>query len=112
MGIVVVGQYQIDGFGGPWDALWVVPCLWLTDGKDPPPPPRPRGRAGRQPQSLLAPVAALPPGGPRGPPSVDAGSALRFSAEMTPVTCDADLGFAQVTPATQGGGCSPPPPDY
>mmetsp|Transcript_10055 Transcript_10055/g.17019 ORF Transcript_10055/g.17019 Transcript_10055/m.17019 type:complete len:105 (-) Transcript_10055:181-495(-) len=22
---------------------------------------------------------------------------------MTPVTCDADLGFAQVTPATQGG---------
>ena len=42
MGIVVVGQYQIDGFGGPWDTLWVVPCLWLTDGKDPPPPPPPR----------------------------------------------------------------------
>ena len=29
---------------------------------------------------------------------------LKFSVEMTPVACDADLGFAQVTPATWGGG--------
>uniref|UniRef100_A0A7S4G6P4 Uncharacterized protein n=1 Tax=Eutreptiella gymnastica TaxID=73025 RepID=A0A7S4G6P4_9EUGL len=42
-------------------------------------------------------------GDPDGPPSVGTGSALKFSVEMTPVTCDADLGFAQVTPATQGG---------
>ena len=27
---------------------------------------------------------------------------LKFSVEMTPVACDADLGFAQVTPAARG----------
>jgi len=42
-------------------------------------------RAGRQPQSLLTPVAASPQGGARGPPSVDSGSALKFSVEMTPL---------------------------
>ena len=42
-------------------------------------------------------------GDPDGPLSLGTGSALKFSVEMTPVTCDADLGFAQVTPAAQGG---------
>ena len=60
-------------------------------------------RAGRQPQALLTPMAVSSHGDPDGPPSVGTGSALKFSVEMTPVTCDADLGFAQVTPATQGG---------
>ena len=54
-------------------------------------------------QILLTPIAVSLHGDPDGPPSVGTGSALKFSAEMTPVTCDADLGFAQVTPATQGG---------
>ena len=60
-------------------------------------------RAGRQPQILLTPIAVSPLGDPDGPPSVSTGSALKFSVELTPVTCDADLGFAQVTPAAQGG---------
>ena len=34
---------------------------------------------------------------------MDVSSVLRFSVEMTPVTCDADLTFSQVTPAAQGG---------
>ena len=48
-------------------------------------------------------MAVSPHGDLDGPPSVGTGSALKFSVEMTPVTCDADLGFAQVTLATQGG---------
>ena len=60
-------------------------------------------RAGRQPQILLTPIAVSPIGAPDGPPSVSTGSALKFSVELTPLTCDADLGFAQVTPAAQGG---------
>ena len=60
-------------------------------------------RAGRQPQALLTPIVISPIGAPDRPPSMGASSALKFRVEMTPVTCDADLGFAQVTPATRGG---------
>ena len=34
---------------------------------------------------------------------LDAGSIVKYSVEMTPVACDADLAFSQVTPASQGG---------
>ena len=60
-------------------------------------------RVSRQPQVLLTPIAVSPTGAPDRPPSIGAGSALKFSVEMTPVTCDADLGFAQLTPAAHGG---------
>ena len=50
-------------------------------------------RAGRKPQALLTPMAVSPHGDPNGPPSVGTGSTLRFSVEMTLVTCNADLGL-------------------
>ena len=34
---------------------------------------------------------------------MDTGFVPKYSVEMTPVTCDADLAFSQVTPAAQGG---------
>ena len=60
-------------------------------------------KAGRQPQVLLTPIVISPIGAPDRPPSIGTGSMLKFSVEMTPVACDADLGFAQVTPAARGG---------
>ena len=35
---------------------------------------------------------------------------IKFSVEMTPVTCDADLRFSQVTPASRGTGGGLPSP--
>ena len=35
---------------------------------------------------------------------------MKFSVEMTPTVCEADLGFAQVTPAARGGGGVLPSP--
>ena len=64
--------------------------------------------AGRQPHVLLTPIVISPIGAPDRPPSIGAGSMLKFSVEMTPVVCDADLGFAQVTPATRGGAAALP----
>ena len=63
-------------------------------------------KAGRQPQVLLTPIVVSPSviGVPDRPPSISTGSALKFSVELTPVACDADLGFARVTPAARGGG--------
>ena len=66
-------------------------------------------RATRQPQVLLTPVAALLPGDLRQSPPVDSASAMKFGIEMTPTDCEADLGFAQATPAARGGGYSPLP---
>ena len=60
-------------------------------------------RAGKEPHVLLTPIVVSPIGVPDRPPSIGTGSALKFSVELTPVACDADLGFAQVTPAAQGG---------
>ena len=34
---------------------------------------------------------------------MDTGSAIKHSVELTPVACDADLSFSQVTPASGGG---------
>ena len=65
-------------------------------------------RAGRQPHVLLTLVAAPLPGDPRQSPLVDSASAVKFSIEMTPMVCEADLGFAQVTPAARGGGAPLP----
>ena len=51
-------------------------------------------RAGRQPQVLLTPVAAPLSGDlPQSPP-VDSAPAMKFSIEMTPMVCEADMGFA------------------
>ena len=60
-------------------------------------------RAGRRPHVLLTPVAAPLPGDPRQSPPFDSASAMKFSIEMTPMVCEADLGFAQVTPVATGG---------
>ena len=60
-------------------------------------------KANRRPRLLLTLVAASPINEPQRSPLVDTGSVLKFSVEMTPLTCDADLIFSQVTPAAQGG---------
>ena len=52
---------------------------------------------------VMTPIVVSPIGVPDRPPSIGTGSALKFSVELTPVACDADLGFAQVTPAARGG---------
>ena len=51
-------------------------------------------RAARQPHVFLTPVAAPLPGDPQQSPPVDSASAMKFSIEMTPMVCEADLGFA------------------
>ena len=66
-------------------------------------------RAGRQPHVLLTPVADPLPGDAWQSPPVDSASAMNFSIEMTPMVCEADLGFAQVTPAARRRGVLPSP---
>ena len=54
-------------------------------------------------------AGSLRPSTPQSPP-VDSIFAMKFSIDMTPIMCEADPGFAHITPvARRGGGYSPPP---
>ena len=90
---------------GDTDVMKVEGCIALRVScvsQDTPFPGEPMHLTSTSP--LTPPLHAVSPiGALDGPPSISTGSALKFSVELTPVTCDADLGFAQVTLAAQGG---------